>query len=383
KVKFNLIDTPGLNATAGDDEKHVQKIFRGLSEAKTIHLLLITISSGPFTHGLMDTIKAYADLIPCFSGTVALVHTHFNYKNFHPTCMQESRALGLKTEYLRKILGWTTLSHFKIDCNINNKRPIRDCITQNTIRKILGLAILSQPINVLHTVIHKTRKMRNIDNILRDKFEATSVLFEQTLRFKNADEGELLAEGFCNEETRIDKLDPRMEVLKERPRTEREGVGPGKSLEGIPSYTEQQRWEKGRQSLCKICLSKFGRMALPLHSVLDVKNATTSLNVDRKDIKLRRNEQVKLEERLQVATDFPDNHALKNEAKKQQIKEICERIQIQDIVRKDYLAPEVFDKLILAEAYKGDTAVCAKKVLHVYRSLIQGCQGSTAECQEL
>src|SRR5687768_13112536 len=109
-------------------------------------------------------------------------------------------------------------------------------------------------------------------------------------------------------------------------------------------------------------------MALPQHSVLDVKNATASLNVDRKDIKQSRNEHVKLEERLQVATNFPDNHALKNEAKKQQIKEIRERLQIQDIVRKDYLAPEVFDKLILAEAYKGDTAVCAKKVLQVYRS---------------
>ncbi|KAG0343386.1 hypothetical protein BG005_002455 [Podila minutissima] len=254
-------------------------------------------------------------------------------------------------------MGRTTFPHFKIDCEVYNKKPIRDCITQNTIRKILGLAILSQPINVLHTVIHKTRKMRNIDNILRDKFEATCILSEQILQFKNADEGELLAGGFCNEETRIDKLDPRMEELKERPRTEREGVGPGKSFEGIPTYTEQQCWEKDRQSLCKTCLSKFGRMALPQRSVLDVKHATTSLNVDRKDIKQRRNEQVKLEERLQVATDFPDNHALKNEAKKQQIKEI-------------------------SEAYKGDTAVCAKKVLHVYRSLVRGYQGSTAECQE-
>ncbi|KAG0337408.1 hypothetical protein BG005_004071, partial [Podila minutissima] len=161
------------------------------------------------------------------------------------------------------------------------------------------------PINVLHTVLHKTRKTRDLDNILRGKFEATSILFEQTLRFKNADEGELLAEGFCNEETRIDKLDPRMEALK-----------------------------------------------------------------DWKDIEQRREEQVKIEKKLQVATDFPDNHALKNEAKEQQTKAIRERLQILDIVRKDYLEPKEFDKLILAEAYKGDPAVCAKKVLHVYRSLI-------------
>ncbi|KAF9333923.1 hypothetical protein BG006_002952, partial [Podila minutissima] len=292
KVKFNLIDTPGLNATQGDDESHVQKIFLALNKVKTIHLLLITISSGPFTYGLREAIKAYVGLIPCFGGTVALVHTHFDYKNFHPTCAQESRTLGLKTECLRKILGWTTLCHFKIDCNINNKRPIRECITQNKIRRILGLAVLSQPINVLYHVIQKTRKMRDIDNILRGTFEETSILFEQTLQFKNTDEGELLAEGFCNAETRIDKPDPRMEALK-----------------------------------------------------------------DWKDIEQRRNEQVKIEMKLQVATDFTDNHALKNETKKRQTKAIRERLQIQDIVRKDYLWPEEFDKLILAEAYKGDPAV--------------------------
>ncbi|KAF9369181.1 hypothetical protein CPB97_003831, partial [Podila verticillata] len=64
KVKFNLIDTPGLNTTDGDDEKHVQRIFGSLVQAKTIHLLLITISSGPFTQGLKDAIKAYVDMFP-------------------------------------------------------------------------------------------------------------------------------------------------------------------------------------------------------------------------------------------------------------------------------------------------------------------------------
>ncbi|KAG0023152.1 hypothetical protein BGZ82_010813 [Podila clonocystis] len=172
-VKFNLIDTPGLNATAGDDESHVQKIFSGLNKAKTIHLLLITISSGPFTQGLKDAIKAYVDMFPGFNGIIAFVHTHFDYKNFHPARLQVSNAIDLRTQSLHGIMGRKSFPHFKIDCDVYNKKPIRDCITQNTIQKILELATFNRPVDMLQTVINKTRKMRDIDNILRDKFEAT------------------------------------------------------------------------------------------------------------------------------------------------------------------------------------------------------------------
>ncbi|KAF9277462.1 hypothetical protein BGZ74_003326, partial [Mortierella antarctica] len=213
-VQFNLIDTPGLNATGGDDEKHVQQIFDGLIKAKTIHLLLITISSGLFSQGLKDTIKAYVDMFPDFNGIIAFVHTHFDYKNFHPMHTQESRALDLKMESLHKTLGRTTFPHFKIDCNIRNKRPIRESITQNTIQKILELATFNRPMDMLLTVVNKTRKMRDIDNCLRPQFERAIAKTEQTQWLEDPREGELLAEVFrC--ETRIHELDAKVRVLDE------------------------------------------------------------------------------------------------------------------------------------------------------------------------
>ncbi|KAG0330784.1 hypothetical protein BG000_011461 [Podila horticola] len=213
KVKFNLIDTPGLSATGSDHESHVRKIFRSLNKAKAIHLLLITISSGPFTQGLKDAIRAYVDMFPGFNGIIAFVHTHFDYKNFHPARAQVSYAIDLRTESLYEIMGSTTFPHFKIDCDVYNKKPIRDCITQNTIQKILELATFNQPVDMLHTVINKTRKMRDIDNILRDKFEDTSATIEKTLKFKDAEE-ELLAQIFRNETT-VHKLEARIKILKE------------------------------------------------------------------------------------------------------------------------------------------------------------------------
>ncbi|KAG0028728.1 hypothetical protein BGZ82_008277 [Podila clonocystis] len=95
-VKFNVIDTPGLNATGGDNEKHVHTIFHTLNEVKAIHLLIITIASGPFTQRLQDAIKHYVDMFPDFSGIITFVHTRFDYKNSHPAFAQETRAIDLK-----------------------------------------------------------------------------------------------------------------------------------------------------------------------------------------------------------------------------------------------------------------------------------------------
>ncbi|KAG0030392.1 hypothetical protein BGZ81_002730 [Podila clonocystis] len=414
-VKFNLIDTPGLNATAGDDESHVQKIFSGLDEAKTIHLLLITISSGPFTQGLKDAIKAYVDMFPGFNGIIAFVHTHFDYKNFHPARIQVSNAIDLRTQSLHGIMGRKTFPHFKIDCDVYNKKPIRDCITQNTIQKILELAIFNRPVDMLQTVINKTRKMRDIDNILRDKFEATSATIEKTLRFKDQEEGELLAQIFHNE-TEVHKLEARIKVLdeffvrhdvplleilhEERRDMDYEADGQGKNItirypeegerdkftikkrellshsikiiEEIPTDEKQKRWAKEGQSTWKTWQGSFERTS-PQHSVLHVKIYSTKSDMHQEEIAERRKEHKKLKEDLEVAKIFRDTHALQNESKKQQIKEIVdnhsEGIQILGFVSNEVLAPDVFNALMEDKAYIGDTAVCAKKVqaVTIYR----------------
>ncbi|KAF8946341.1 hypothetical protein BGZ52_008818, partial [Haplosporangium bisporale] len=214
-AKFNIIDTPGLNSTGRDDEQNVQSIFNALNSTSTIHLILITISLGPFTQGLKDAIKTYVDLIPGFPGTIAFVNTHFDYKYFHPTRAQISHAIDHRTERLRRIIGETMFHSFKIDCNLNSRRPIRNCITQNTILEILELATLSQPVHLLRSFLAKTRKMRDIDNILRPQFESALADFERTTPWlQDPDERELLADVFlCN--TRIHKLKTKIKALDE------------------------------------------------------------------------------------------------------------------------------------------------------------------------
>ncbi|KAG0325355.1 hypothetical protein BG000_001839 [Podila horticola] len=272
KVEFNLIDTLGLNATASDDESHVHKIFCGLNRVTTIHLLLITNSSGPFTQGLQDAIKTYANLLPCFNGTIAI--------EFPSHARPKMSGADFKAECLHKIMGRTTLPHFKIDCNTNNKQSIRECITQNMIQRILDLArTCIHPVDVVQTVINKTCKIRDIDSILRDRFETTLIpIGKKDCLVQKSGNGELIIEILCNE-AEIHQPDAR---------------------------------------------AKFKSTTLPQHSVLQVRiptTPTTNLKMSQRDIKQEREEY--------------------NEAKKQQTREILESIQILELMRDDYLAPEV------------------------------------------
>jgi len=406
KVTFNLIDTPGLNATGGDDEAHVQKIFNGLIEAKTIHLLIITISSGPFTQGLQDAIRCYVDMFPDFNGIIAFVHTHFDYKNFHPARTQVSNAIDLRMDRLHTIMGRKTFPHFRIDCDIYNKKPIRECITQNTIQKILELATFNRPVDMFHTVINKTRKMRDIDNILRDKFEATSATIEKTLRFKVPEEGDLLTEIF-RRETRIHKLDARIKVLCEyllrhnvkvpeilyEERIDKDFETKGEDNSITIRYPETEELDfaidhrdllhrnveiikeigsKEDKELWRSWQGDFERTS-PQNSVLHVKIYTAKANRHQAEIVQKSEERRRLEIELHVTIRHRDHHARQNERMKEQIKEIVanhsEGIQILGLVANEYLTPEIFAALMTAKAYIGDTAVCAKKVQEVYKAI--------------
>ncbi|KAG0318988.1 hypothetical protein BGZ99_005352 [Dissophora globulifera] len=214
-LRFNFIDTPGLNSTTSEDELHVQGIFSELLEANSIHLVLITISSfGLFSQGLKDAIKCYLDMFPDFNGVIAFVHTRVDYKNLHPNCEKYAKALNRKMDALHEIMGRTTFPHFQIDCDLHTNKPIRDCITQSTIQKILQLAPFNKPVLMRQTAINKTQKMRDVDNLLKDKYNSTSMVIESTLRFKNQEEGDLLADIF-QLETRIHKMDAEAVLLDE------------------------------------------------------------------------------------------------------------------------------------------------------------------------
>ncbi|KAG0313050.1 hypothetical protein BG000_006037, partial [Podila horticola] len=375
-VKFNLIDTPGLNSTGVDDEKHVQTIFRGLNEVKAIHLLIITIASGPFTRGLKDAIKCYVDMFPDFKGIIAFVHTRFDYKNTHPTWVQEARAIDAKTGSLHKILGRTSFPQFKIDCNINNKRPIRECIKQNTIQEILELATFNRPVDILQTVVNKTRKMREIDNHLQRQFESAIAGIEQTRWLKDSREAEVLADIFRGE-SRIHELKARAKALDEfvvrhnvaQPevlyearldmkcrtigqyhvttvhcqeiglpgiRIERDLLCHGiRLVEEIGRGKDDASWEFWRPNF---------RPTSPRHCLLHVKIYTTRCEKYRAEIKEKLKEYLELQCQIQKEIERRQKNARHQETWPQQIRNVvdehAEKVRVLGLLANDFLTPE-------------------------------------------
>ncbi|KAG0334538.1 hypothetical protein BG000_008245 [Podila horticola] len=198
KVTFNLIDTPGLNDTSLFDEANIAIIFKALTSIESVNLVAITVSNNPFTDGLMAALKAYVDLLPEFNGNIVFVHTKTDYAKLHPqddTSFAES--LKEKKRILAELVGRDSVPHILIDNAIGTKQVVRDCITKNTLRNLLSMAKLNQPVPIRTMRMNKTEKMRNVDLILRDKYEASVKARLETLGAKDQKQQNLM--GRINE----------------------------------------------------------------------------------------------------------------------------------------------------------------------------------------
>ncbi|KAF9295357.1 hypothetical protein BGZ74_010849 [Mortierella antarctica] len=184
-VSFNLIDTPGLNDTAIFDESNIVTIFKALASIESIDLIVITVANNPFTEGLTNALKAYIDLLPEFNAHIVFVHTKIDYADLHPDGILFAQSLIERKSLLHVIAGRDTVPHVLINNEISCMRTIRNCITQNTLRTILAMAKLNQPVLLQIMYVNKTEKMRAVDQALRDKCEMIMKAREDVCRAKD------------------------------------------------------------------------------------------------------------------------------------------------------------------------------------------------------
>lgn len=212
-VTFNLIDTPGLNDTSLVDETNIALIFKALKSLSSINLVVITVANNPFTEGLKDSLKAYINLLSEFNGVVVFVHTKIDYVTLHPDDTKHIQSLTEKKRALHNLMGRETVPHLFIDNDITSRRVIRKCITQNTLRIILAIAKLNQPIQVRAMTMNKTEKMLLLDQILKQKYLDTMKAREQTLGDKNKEEQKVLAQ-FGDLKARIKQHERALQDIK-------------------------------------------------------------------------------------------------------------------------------------------------------------------------
>ncbi|KAF9901862.1 hypothetical protein EC991_005596 [Linnemannia zychae] len=229
-LTFNIIDTPGLNDTKDQDEDHVFKIISAL-RGQSIDLVLVTISRGAFTQGLQQALRSYMDLFPQLGDIMAFVHTRVDYLELHPGMTNFQSYMDEKMEALDAIMRRpsslhssssphsTSFPHFWIDCDFETTKPVRKCITNNTLRRILRLAVENKPVAMLHSkTLNKTPKMKEIDRIIKSQVQAVTQAIESTLEFNDQDEGVLLR-GVYIRATKINELQARINILQDLQRS--------------------------------------------------------------------------------------------------------------------------------------------------------------------
>ncbi|KAG0001319.1 hypothetical protein BGZ80_006853 [Entomortierella chlamydospora] len=195
QLTFRIYDTPGLNDTFGQDEAHIEKIFSALSAAGAIHLVLVVVGTTPFTRGLQNALRNYATIFPEFNGIMAVVHTKIDYKYFHPKYEAFTKRMAARASMLQDLIGRTTITQFMIDCDLfsSSKKPIRECLTQNTIGKILRLAAFNHPVALDRIVVKKSYKMKEIDQIIKEKYKSIMLEAERSLQFKDGHRDDFLS----------------------------------------------------------------------------------------------------------------------------------------------------------------------------------------------
>ncbi|KAG9062152.1 hypothetical protein KI688_006484 [Linnemannia hyalina] len=206
KHHIHLYDTPGLNDTNGQDEVHIASIIKSLQTAGSIHLVLVIVGNSPFTPGFQSALECYMEVFPEFQGVIAFVHTKFDYVNLHPLRKDKISGMDERKEKLHEIMGRPSCKHFVIDCDFEATKPIRRCITQNIIREILMEAKTNLPVSIGTETVRKTPKMKAVDRIVINKYNAILIATTETLKTKNSEQSAAMS--------RIVQLDTRLNRIQ-------------------------------------------------------------------------------------------------------------------------------------------------------------------------
>ncbi|KAF9570481.1 hypothetical protein EC968_001755 [Mortierella alpina] len=171
---IHIFDTPGLDDTNGNNERNVAKILTALLEAKAteVHLMLLVLNRyAPLTEGLRDALQTYHNIFSAMNGLWAVVHTKAkDYDRIVPDKILKSY-LKERTKKLEDIMQQKDIPYHVIDCDFQERRPLHVYFRQQTIRKILRLASLNQPIPLNRIQLCKTPKMIDIDKIILQRYD--------------------------------------------------------------------------------------------------------------------------------------------------------------------------------------------------------------------
>lgn len=402
-ARFNVINTPDFHRTRGDVQQHVQKVFHSLTEAKTIHLVVVTLTEGMISQGVKDVVTIYTEMFPDFNGIIVFIHMSIQDSHISMFMTYPER------QRVNEVMG-RSFPHFEVKCTDEGMEvnAAEYCIAQNTVQKILELATFNRPVDMWHTVISKTRKMREIDDALWGKLEPTSGTIKRIFQRMSPDEQEILTEMY-HREIQVRRLEARIKTLKEFfdlydveslellhevRRDTSDGISTAGTRYSIryPETGELDFSIDSRDLFCRNVeiISETGSKddAEPWRSwqakvhrtspmsVFHVRIYATKSNVHQAKIREKHRELMELQQELQMAIHHRDGYSHRNDSRKRQIEETIDKkkegIHYLELVTSEFLTLKVLQALIDADAYSGGDDACVKKVQSVYKAQASG-----------
>ncbi|KAG9062151.1 hypothetical protein KI688_006483 [Linnemannia hyalina] len=400
QYQFDLFDTPGLNDTNGEDEVHVNTIFRALKRLDKIHLVLVMVGPNPFTPSFQNALKCYMDIFPEFQGVIAFIHTKVDCTGLHPQRTDFHRKLEEKKRFLHEIMGRSNCQHFVIDCDFESTKPIRASITLNTIRRILSLAPYNEPVSINKHSLHKTAKMMAMDRIIANKYSAMIQAIVMTLSTKDALQGSILQKVY--------ELKTNLNTLRAEKRDGEELLAAYDTQEPVMihegRFDEQWRmvhinrphqmfFPNQEHTIHKVALLQEATEVLKQKGgegytaweiefqrksfndgVLHAKIYTTNADKYRLDISRRKTRAVCLQAEIPEAegrlSEYEKTHASQQREIDQLVEQNRRYTELLSLAKKNRLDPDVFERLVEQKAYVGESAENAVKVEYMYLQVV-------------
>ncbi|KAG0339540.1 hypothetical protein BG004_006771 [Podila humilis] len=178
QYKFNIYEGPSLNESSETFERHIFEIHKEASDPKLVfHQVLFTLSPGPITKAIKNTIHICSDIFSDLKHLFSFVHTKTDYPKLFHGNRQFHDSMNERQRILKAYL-WTDADPYLIDCNLQSDLlPVQRVKTFNTIHNIFKTANDRTPANLQSTFMKKTPKMVAIDTNLkwqaRDAFQET------------------------------------------------------------------------------------------------------------------------------------------------------------------------------------------------------------------
>eukprot|EP00435_Cladocopium_sp_Y103_P042837 s1312_g11.t3 len=190
-LSIKILDTPGLEDTNGEDDKHVLNVIEFVLEMGSLSGLVLVCKCGlPITPSWRHHVRRYWKLFPMMQDKWIIVHTHSDpfarsAKHRRKTSSYEE-AIEQRKQFVAEALKEATedvdakAAHIFVECDWDGS----EVLEAEFVKSLNTLCLLvaenqSLPIERLH--FEKGRDIREIDNMLISAFEGEVATMARTL----------------------------------------------------------------------------------------------------------------------------------------------------------------------------------------------------------